>query len=92
MKKETLESLLTSLEEELRLSEENRTTGASDLSLQTVLDLLRSAEKTATSGHAAKAKDALSLAARQVSDSWSFCSTLGIAVLEFVQTAKRTML
>jgi hypothetical protein len=87
-----IESLLTSLREELALSKENRDTGASDLSLQTVINLLRRAETSAASGQAENAKEALSAAARQVGDSWSFSSTLGIAVLEFVQATKRTML
>jgi len=55
-----IESLLTSLEEELAVSKETRATSASDLSLQTVINLLRSAERSAVSGQAAKAKDALS--------------------------------
>jgi hypothetical protein len=80
-----IENLLTSLDEELQLARDARRSGASDLSLQSVIGLLQRADKLANAGQAEKARELFDSAARQVVDSWSFSSVLGIEVLEFVR-------
>lgn len=84
-----IEYLLASLNEELRLAKEQRSTGASDLSLQSVVSLLQRADTLAATGQLANAKELFDAAARQVSDSWSFSSRLCLEVLEFVRAAAR---
>ena len=84
-----IENLLASLNEELRLAKEERATGASGESLQSVVSLLQRADQFAKSGELANARELLDAAARQVSDSWSFSSALGTEVLEFVRAAER---
>lgn len=84
-----IEYLLASLNEELRLAKEQRSTGASDLSLQSVVSLLQRADTLAATGQLANAKELFDAAARQVSDSWSFSSRLCVEVLEFVRAAAR---
>ncbi len=83
-----IEDLLASLDEERRLAKEERATGASDASLQSVASLLQRADALAASGQFDNAQDLLDAAARQVSDSWSFTSALGVEVLEFVRTVE----
>ncbi len=80
-----IENLLASLNEELRLAKEQRSTGASDQSLQSVLSLLQRAGTLAASGQSDSAQKLLDAAARQVSDSWSFTSTLGMKVLDLAR-------
>jgi hypothetical protein len=80
-----IEALLATLNEELPLAKEDRATGASDLSLQSVVSLLQRADKSAKAGQSAIARELFDSAARQVSDSWSFRSTLSIEVLEFAR-------
>ncbi|WP_314195302.1 hypothetical protein [uncultured Arthrobacter sp.] len=83
-----IENLLTSLQEELQLAREARLSGASDLSLQSVMGLLQRADKLASAGQSEKARELFDSAARQVADSWSFSSVLGIEVLEFVRAVE----
>jgi hypothetical protein len=83
-----IEDLLASLDEERRLAKEERATGASDVSLQSVASLLQRADTLAASGQSDNAQDLLDAAARQVSDSWSFSSTLGVEVLKFVRAVE----
>jgi hypothetical protein len=83
-----IENLLASLNEERRLAKEERATGASDVSLQSVAILLQRADTLAASGQSDNAQDLLDAAARQVSDSWSFTSTLGVEVLKFVRAVE----
>jgi hypothetical protein len=85
---EQIENLLASVNEERRLAKEERATGASDVSLQSVASLLRRADTLAASGQSDNAQDLLDAAARQVSDSWSFTSMLGVEVLEFVRAGE----
>jgi hypothetical protein len=82
-----IKNLLASLNEELRLAKEQRSTGASDLSLQSVVSLLQRGDTLAASGQWANANELFDAAARQVSDSWSFSSRLGVEVLEFIRAA-----
>lgn len=84
-----IEFLLASLNEELGLAREHRSTGASDLSLQAVASLLQRADTLTASGQWANANELFHAAARQVSDSWSFSSRLGMEVLELVQAVER---
>lgn len=83
-----IKNLLASLNEERRLAKEERATGASDVSLQSVAILLQRADTLAASGQSDNAQDLLDAAARQVSDSWSFTSTLGVEVLKFVRAVE----
>lgn len=83
-----IEDLLASLDEERRLAKEERATGAFDVSLQSVASLLQRADTLAASGQSDNAQDLLDAAARQVSDSWSFSSTLGVEVLKFVRAVE----
>jgi ABC-type uncharacterized transport system involved in gliding motility auxiliary subunit len=82
------ENLLTSLGEELKLAWEARLSGASDLSLQSVISLLQRADKLANAGQSEKARELLDSASRQVVDFWSFSSVLGIEVLEFARSVE----
>jgi hypothetical protein len=84
-----IENLLGSLNEESRLTKEERATGASDLSLQSVVSLLQRADKLVNADQSANARELFDSAARQVSESWSFRSMLGIEVLEFVRAVER---
>lgn len=77
-----IENLLASLTEKLQLAKEERPTGASDLSLESVISLLQRADKLAKSGRSLKAQELFDSAARQVSDSWSFRATLATDVLD----------
>jgi hypothetical protein len=84
-----IQNLLASLNEELGLAKEQRSTGASDLSLQSVVSLLQRGDTLTASGQWANAKELFDAAARQVSDSWSFSSRLGMEVLEVVRAVER---
>lgn len=84
-----IENLLTALNAERGLAKEERATGASDVSLETVASLLLRADTLAASGKFDKAQELLDAAARQVSDSWSFTSKLGVEVLGFVRAFER---
>lgn len=84
-----IENFLTSLNAERGLAKEERATGASDVSLQSVASLLQRADTLAASGKFDKAQELLDAAARQVSGSWSFASKLGVEVLEFVRAVER---
>jgi len=83
-----IENLLASLDEELKPAREARLSGASDLSLQSVMGLLQRADQLANAGQAQKARKLFDSAARQVSDSWSFSSVLSVEVLEFVRAVE----
>ncbi|WP_457965623.1 hypothetical protein M1E17_04040 [Arthrobacter sp. D1-29] len=83
-----IENLLASLNEELRFAKEERATGASDVSLQSVASLLQRADKFTASGQWANDQELLNAAAHHISDSWGFRSTLGVEILEFVRASK----
>ncbi len=84
-----LSSLLASLREELALDTGKRATSASDASLEAVISLLRRAEISAGAGQPERVRELLDSAAGQVSDSWSFNSSLGKEILGCSQRAGR---
>jgi hypothetical protein len=84
-----LETLVISLEADLNLPEEQRETGASDVSLRSVIDQLQRAEQSEQGGQPELANQALDLVGYQISDTWSFRSVLGAEILAVVQAAKR---
>lgn len=83
--------LLRLLERDLNLSTGQRDTGASDVSLNSVISLLQKADQLAVAGQLESAKDSLDVAARQVSDSWSFSSVLGAEVFDYIDAVKRRL-
>ena len=83
-----IEELLTSLGEELKLARKACLSGASDLSLKSVISLLHRADGLVNAGQSEKARELFDSAARQVADSWSFSSVLGIEVLEFARSVE----
>lgn len=83
--------LLRLLERDLNLSTGQRDTGASDVSLNLVISLLQKADQLAVAGQLESAKDSLDVAARQVSDSWSFSSVLGAEVFDYIDAVKRRL-
>ena len=78
-----IESLLSSLEQELRLPPEKRGTGASNQSLHGVITSLQRANHMLSAGQAGEAQELFERAAHLVGDTWSFTSQLGIRVLEY---------
>ena len=83
--------LLRLLERDLNLSTGQRDTGATDVSLNSVISLLQKADQLAVAGQLESAKDSLDVAARQVSDSWSFSSVLGAEVFDYIDAVKRRL-
>lgn len=83
--------LLSRLEGELKLPPAKRDTGASDVSLNSVISLLQRADKLAGASQPSTAEAILDAAARQVSDSWSFSSVLGAEVFDFIEAVKRRL-
>jgi hypothetical protein len=83
-----IEELLTSLGEELKLARKARLSGASDLSLQSIISLLQRADGLVNAGQSENARELFHSAARQVADSWSFSSFLGIEILEFARAVE----
>lgn len=84
-----IEGLISLLVSELDLPEGKRETGASDTSLRVVIQSLQDAAMALEVGDTERAQMALNAIGRQVSDSWSFKSSTGARILEFVHTNKR---
>ena len=79
-----IESLIRSLEYELSLPVDARETGATDVSLQAVMDLLERTQRSQASGSMDIATHLLNMVAHQVTDSWSFGSALSLKILSLV--------
>jgi hypothetical protein len=75
----------------MKVSKAERATGASDLSLESVISLLQRAAESAQAGQSDHARELLDAAGRQVADTRSLSSTLGRDILEFVRIVKRRL-
>lgn len=85
------EDLIQVLKSDLDKPQQDRETGASDVSLKSVISLLQEGGGPANNDHAAQALDAYNSAAHLISDSWSYSSVLGAEVLAFVMAARRSL-
>lgn len=85
-----IESLLSSLEEELALPPDKRGTGASSQSLHGVITSLQRANQMLSAGQPARAQELFERAAHLVGDTWSFTSELGVHVLKYARVPTKS--
>lgn len=83
-----IDGLINLLVSELDLQEGKRETGASDSSLRVVIQCLQDVAKALEVGDAERARVTLDVIGRQISDTWSFKSSTGARILEFVHGSK----